>query len=72
VYTQFSKNSNKVVSFYEQYFLNESVNLDNDLKAMFEGFLEVAVSPQLVLCSLKIMAKKYNGHSQSQGFIKNA
>ena len=45
LYTQFSMSNELVNKFYEQYFKNESVDIQGDLRKFFKGFVKNASHP---------------------------
>ena len=56
VYTQFSKNIEMVMDYYQRYFTQESKDVAGDLKRFFEGFVQHVTHPQLLIGVLRWLA----------------
>ena len=56
VYSQFSKNIEMVVDYYQRYFTLESKEVAGDLKTFFEGFVYHVTHPQLLIGVLRCLA----------------
>ena len=56
VYTQFSKNIEMVMDYYQRYFTQESKDVAGDLKRFFEGFVQHVTHPQLLIGVLRCLA----------------
>jgi hypothetical protein len=65
VYTQFSKNQEMVLSFYDRYFSTETVDLVSDMKQIFYGFVKHASHPQMLLTTLKILSKPHQSQAST-------
>ena len=56
LFTQFSKNNELIIAFFSNYLAQESINLQSDLKKLFDGMITHATNPQIVLASLKVLS----------------
>ena len=66
VFNVFSKNIEQIISFYGEYFRNESIDLATDLRKLFVGLLTYITYPQIVVAFLKILSIKYSDNKVCQ------
>jgi hypothetical protein len=74
IYTQFSQKNELVNAFYENYFTKESLDLNQDLARFFNAFVKHVSHPQLILCTMRNLAKDYptiKGIPSLEGYIGN-
>lgn len=76
IYTQFSQKNELVNKFYERYFVNECIDLNADLGKFFRAFVKHVSHPQLIMCTLRCIAKDYPALRGEQslalkGFVGN-
>jgi hypothetical protein len=72
IYTQFSAKNRLVNEFYERYFTKECLDLPGDLRQLFNGFVKHVSHPQLMMCTLKNIARDYpslRGETNMEGFV---
>jgi hypothetical protein len=74
IYTQFSLKAELVNEFYQNYFTKECVDLSGDLSKFFHAFTKNVSHPQLIMCTMRNMARDYpalRGLPAIEGFIGN-
>ena len=74
IYTQFSLKNDLVNRFYERYFVSECSDLSADLSRFFNAFLRHVSHPQLMLCTMRNLAKDYPSlrkEAPLRGFLGN-
>lgn len=64
-YTQFSRNAESVVAFYNRYFEQESSDIESDLRLLFQGITSVATHPQTFLIGFKLLGNSYGAARQN-------
>jgi hypothetical protein len=72
IYTQFSLKNELVNRFYESYFTKECVDLTGDLSRFFRAFTRHVSHPQLMLCTMRNIARDYptmKGIPAIEGYI---
>ena len=74
IYTQFSLKAELVNDFYQAYFTKECVDLNRDLSRFFRAFYKNVSHPQLMMCTMRNMARDYpslRGIKPIEGYIGN-